>query len=61
MRSTQRSTVRIRTYNKKYTDHDRKKVHKYSVRVEFGSPGPNVSGILGPAGLKYTTISGSGY
>ena len=46
---------------RKYTDHDRKKVHKYSVRVEFGSPGPNVSGIFGPAGLKYTTILGSGY
>ena len=35
-------------------------VTKYLVRVEFGLGGPNISEIFGPAGLKYSTISGSG-
>ena len=38
---------------RKYTDVS---VTKYSVRVEFGPAGHNVSDIFGPAGLKYCNL-----
>ena len=36
-------------------------IRRFWSGLDLSPAGPNISGIFGPAGLKYSTISGSGY